>query len=358
MFTNDNDQFNSIDPDINLDINNANRCRYFTIDEFNSNFNNDVGSYLLLNQNIQSFKAKQSVLEAFLDSISLPFHTIVLTETWNEKKYLNLCKIDNFSVVHTYRDLPDRTTRGTVGGGVSVFTNSSMYGIQKVELLSKCNMTIETCVARIYRKDDISMEHFIVGVYRPHTDTADNFTDALQEILTNNLLQNKTVIIAGDININILDLNDNHANHYLCMLSSLNYIQTINKATRFPYGASTVYNPSCLDHISINKVMQYIAPVYFAEISDHCGTALYCKIDSIPPPNNKKHKLSFRLINDQNITNFEAILSQTNWNFLLNFTDVNEQFLVFQDYINSIYQDYFPLKTKYITDKQEKSKPG
>ena len=146
------DRFNHIDPDGNFDTG-SNRCNYYTIDQLNLSFNNDDGTYLLLNQNVQSFHAKQSLLEAFLESISLPFHSIVLTETWNQQKYLNLCMIENFSAVHTYRDLPNRNdnARGGLGGGVSVFTNSSIYDITKIDTLSICNSTIETCVARIYR---------------------------------------------------------------------------------------------------------------------------------------------------------------------------------------------------------------
>ena len=355
MFTSIDDQFDHIDPDSNLDIN-PDRCKYYTIDEFNSHFNNDAKGYLLLNQNIQSFNAKQPLLEAFLESVSIPFHTIVLTETWNQSKYLNLCQIDNFSAVHTYRDLPNRNTRGGPGGGVSIFANSSIYEMNKIDTLSVCNTAIETCVARIHRKDNTSIHHFIVGVYRPFTDTHENFTQALQEILSNPILNNKTVILAGDMNINLLDRNNIHVNQYLCMLNSLNFIQTINKATRFPNGGNSVYNPSCLDHIFINKFSQYTAPIYFADISDHCGVALYLEIDDAPPPINTKHRISFRLVNDENITNFENIISHTNWNFLANFNDVNEQFAAFQNYVNSAYRNCFPLKTKLISNKR-KNKP-
>ena len=243
MFAAADDQFERIDPDRNLDIN-SNQCTYYTIDDFNSKFSNDTGKYLLLNQNIQSFKSKQPLLEAFLESITPSFHAIVLTETWNEKKFLNLCKLDDFNAVHTYREFPDRVAQGTVGGGVSVFCNSSIYDLQKIETLSVCNMTIETCVARIFKKDNIRSEHFIVGVYRPHTDSVDNFVHALQNILSDNILANKTVVLAGDMNINLLDLNNIHVNQYLCMLNSLNYIKTIDKATRFPCGNNPIYNPS------------------------------------------------------------------------------------------------------------------
>ena len=93
------DQFNHIDPDLNLN-NSPDRCQYYSIEGFNSHFNDDAGTYLLLNQNLQSYNAKQHLLEAFLDAITLPFHTLVLSETWNQKKYIQQCKIDNFEGVH------------------------------------------------------------------------------------------------------------------------------------------------------------------------------------------------------------------------------------------------------------------
>ena len=84
--------FDNIDPDSNLNIN-VNACKYFTIDQFNHSFSNDTSNYLLINQNIQSFDAKQAVFEAFLDSLNVPLHTIVLTETWNDSNSLQFCKI-------------------------------------------------------------------------------------------------------------------------------------------------------------------------------------------------------------------------------------------------------------------------
>ena len=69
----------------------------------------------------------------------------------------------------------------------------------------------------------MSTEHIVVGVYRPHTDNEENFINDLSEILLNALLNNKTVILAGDMNINLLDTNDSSVNQYNCMLNSLNY---------------------------------------------------------------------------------------------------------------------------------------
>ena len=103
-----NDNFMHIDPDGNLNLN-IDSCKYYTINEFNSGFNNDKNNYFLLNQNIQSFHAKQAIFEAFLDSLLVPMNTMVITETWNDINTSKLCKIDNFDVVHTHRDTPRKS---------------------------------------------------------------------------------------------------------------------------------------------------------------------------------------------------------------------------------------------------------
>ena len=140
------------------------------------------------------------------------------------------------------------------------------------------------------------------------------------------------------------------------MLRSLNFIQIINKATRFPNGSQLTYNSSCLDHIFINKFLQFTGIVFLADISDHCGSALCLKLFNNPPKQNLKQKITFRLINEQNTSNFEAKIRQTDWNFLYNIYDVNEQFSAFQNFVNSTYRDCFPLKTKYISYNR-KNKP-
>ena len=337
----DENHLNNIDPDTNLNLN-ANACRYFTIEQFNLSFSSDTGKYFLLNQNVQSFNAKQAVFEAFIDSLNAPLHTIVLTETWNDSKSLQLCKIENFEAIHTYRNTPHR------GGGVTIFANSSLYNINKINELSYCNESIETCVAHISRIDNKDNAHIIIGVYRPCHANDNNFIDMLQGILSNELLHNKTIILAGDMNIDLLKHNDNYANHYLCMLKSLNFNQIINKATRFPSGPHS-FNPTCLDHIFINKFIQFTGPVFFADISDHCGSALFFKFYDIQLTVDPKKKITFRLINEQNLSNFEAKIAQTDWNHLMAINDVNEQFSAFQNHVNLTYCDCFPLKTKYIS---------
>ena len=192
----------------------------------------------------------------------------------------------------------------------------------------------------------------VCNVYRPRHDKDENFINSLHEILSSDLLRNSIIILAGDMNINLLKTNDNYVNQYLCMLKSLNFVQVINKATRFPCGLNSTYNPSCLDHIFINRFIQFTGPIFYVDISDHCSSALYFELNNSPPFFSNKHKISFRPLYEQNINSFEEKLSQTDWTFISAIDDVNEQYNSFQIYINSLYCECFPLKTKLISSKR------
>ena len=192
-----------------------------------------------------------------------------------------------------------------------------------------------------------------MGLYRPRHDDDELLLGALHEILSSNLLHNKTIILTGDMNINLLEHHDNYVKQYISMLKSLNFVQVITKATRFPNGAYSTYNPSCLDHIFINKFTETTGPIFFADISDHCPTSLVFKIENKPQFSDAKQKITFRLDNETNQSNFETKLLQTDWNFLAEINDVDQQFVAFQNYINSTYCDCFPLKTKYISNKRK-----
>ena len=47
-------------------------------------------------------------------------------------------------------------------------------------------------------------------------------------------------------------------------------------------------------------------------------------------------------------------MTQTDWGFVANIDDIDRQFSVFQEYVNSKYCDCFPLKIKYVTDKRKR----
>ena len=95
---------------------------------------------------------------------------------------------------------------------MSVFYDSKFNG-EKLDELSICSITIETCVCRVYFDGGYFV---ILGVYRPHSDSVLNFTLALESILNNPILKNASmVLLAGDMNVNISDTERIPTENYL-----------------------------------------------------------------------------------------------------------------------------------------------
>ena len=346
--------FGHIDPEANLFIS-ADTCKYYTVDDYTSSFS-DPNQYSLLNQNMQSFHAKKDQFEAFMAAVNQSFHSIVLTETWNKSNNLTLCNLEGYDSVHTYRTLPC-PSRGGPGGGISVFAKSALYKLKKIDELSLCNPTIETCVAQLFHKElKDTVGHFIVGVYRPHTDSIENFTDSLQQILAHAILQNKTIILTGDFNINITGTRNTPIQNYLSLLNSLNFIPVVTKPTRFPSDNRSSHLPTTLDHIFINKIVQFNSAIFDYDLSDHCGTTLNCYLYGLQTnATENRHKITFRPYSENNFARLEHELLTTDWNIVLQSEEANDQFEAFFNHINRAYQKCFPRKTKFIGDKRFKN---
>ena len=82
---------------------------------------------------------------------------------------------------------------------MSVFCSNSFISNDIYEL-SICNATIEIYAIRV----TVNKEHIvIIGIFRLHTDSIENFTIYLQSFLNIYSIQNaKFGLLAGDMNIN------------------------------------------------------------------------------------------------------------------------------------------------------------
>ena len=343
-----------LDPDENL-ISNGSDCRHSTISEYNSCYIDCGDDFSLLNINLQSFHAKKSKFEGFLAAVHDNFDVLVLTETWNCHDNVNLCNMNNYNGVHTYRSSPV-PSHGGIGGGVSVFVDSTKYNVTKIDNLSVCSSTIETCTTKILPLNRSNNDEFIViAVYRPHTDSIENFIDALHNILTNNVLHNKTIFIAGDMNIDLTNYDSSFSVEYLNMLHSLNYFPAITKPTRFP--TDNTHRSSTIDHIFVNTIMPFNSVIFkYDNVSDHCATVI--RIESFLPQNVAnimKKTFSFRPYSDANLTKLENKLIATDWGIIFSSDDVNTQFNDFQTYLSHSYCSCFPLKTKTVGEKRKKN---
>ena len=207
-----------------------------------------------------------------------------------------------------------------------------------------CNDTIESCVVQIEYCGD---RYIILAVYRPHTDSIENFNKTLYDMLHTDVLRGKAVILAGDMNVDLLKQNLPHISAFVDIMQSTTFLPAITKATRFPPAGSSVA-PSLLDHIWINMLCTFKGGIISIDNTDHCPAFV-----KIPIVSAKNHsiKLSFRIHQPNLIENFkrEIEILVNNINFSGNVSTDTANLL---DGLNAVYVKCFPIKVKHISLKR------
>ena len=340
--------FENIDPDTNLIGTTIELSNYFTIDDFNlscsnaTNLNPNNPELFLINQNIRSFNANGDKFVAFLQSLEIEPNFVILTETWNKPEHLELYRIANYDGVHTCRGR---------GGGVSIYIKSS-FKFELLEELSVCNGIIESCTVKV---DMNGSYMIIIGIYRPHGGSVENFISTLESFIDNPIVRSsKLVIITGDFNINLINENSPETQNLTTLMHSKHFLPAITKPTRFPSNSSTT-SPSSLDHVWINNLVPFSSGIILFDTTDHCPNFIKFNFP-IPSCPKESINISFRLYTELAEQKLIRKLRETNWDSIFLNDDVNSNFIKFETVLNQYYCELFPVKTKTISSKRH-SKP-
>ena len=217
--------FENLDPDSNYfddlfpSLELGTQSNYFTLSEFSSLCTQSPNSKTILSYNIRSFNRNSDTFLASFDQISLP-SVLILTETWFKPGTAQ--NIPGYTAYHTFR-VDGRS------GGVSVFVNDSISSYC-IEELCISNSNIEICSVEVGIG---GASWCLLGIYRPHSGTTENFMNQLNQIFHHNKLRNKKCIVIGDINIDLLKTNS-AVDEFLAGMRSCHYVPIISKPTRFP----------------------------------------------------------------------------------------------------------------------------
>ena len=153
---------------------------------------------------------------------------------------------------------------------------------------------------------------YVVAMYRPHIKPIMDFSADLTILLQNDMLANKEIVLAGDLNIDLLKQDDSSMTDFVTSLQSLSFFPVITKPTRFPSG-NQKGNPSILDHIWCNNLSHFSSGILFCDVTDHCP--LFYRFVRPIGNNSNKIKLSFRSHNPGNTNKFIEMLSLKEWSF-------------------------------------------
>ena len=141
-----------------------------------------------------------------------------------------------------------------------------MIYVHHIRLFSFSNQTIEICTVEIKLNASIFI---LIGIYRPHSDTVQNFTSCLNDFLNTPEFSNRTIIIFGDINICLLRGDPSNI-EFSNMLYSNHFMPLITQPTRFSPISTEI--PSLLDHIWINNFVSHECGIVDLDLTDHLPT--------------------------------------------------------------------------------------
>ena len=343
------DQFHdSIDPDINYfnslyenDIG-SNPSNYVSISDYNLNCENNPDKFRIMSYNIRSFSANsESFFAMFTSNRSYP-DILNLNETWFKE---NSCrKINGYSDYHVTRPINQRS------GGVSIYVKST-YESSGIPELSYVNEDIEICTVKTILD---SISYYFLGIYRPHSGTTENFIENLNFLLSSNLLRNKTCVILGDLNLNLL-LDNPQIDSFSRAMFSYHYLPLVSKPTRF----SAISNqlPSLIDQFWVNSPrLLTTCSILLNDFTDHLPILFEIqKNNQSCRSTNETIRIQFRCKNAENKLKFETELGNFDWSTIRQ-NDPDSYLEIFLETLDEIYCRCFPLKTKFIS-KMKYQKP-
>lgn len=185
----------------------------------------------IIHFNIRSIKKNYDDLVAFLESTTVEFGMIILSET-NIVHDLDSFGIDGFDIF--YNDSQQNKCDGTIALVKSVLLPSfEIVQVRKTKFLRT-----------VLTKNNVQIG--VTAVYRLPSLNADEFVIDLQTLLEEHIVKNPLEVFCGDININLMDEGNETTCNYLNCLNGLGYVSMINSTTR-----QDRLSRSCIDHFFV-----------------------------------------------------------------------------------------------------------
>lgn len=259
-----------------------------------------VNDILIIHVNIRSINKHWDELNAILSKVIDKISCIVLSETHTKKGDEKKYNIPGF-----YQIASSRVNRE--GGGIMMFIKE--YN-NKITLVDRHIATTYEYVNVIFNGI------YIIGIYRPPDSNKLNF---INEIEINILEKNyDKLVFCGDININMLNVNDYTVIQYETKMGEYGLTNQINLITREEITNQKVV-ASCLDHFftKLPKISSESA-VIKSKISDHYPIGLILFNIDKPELLNCKNNTAI----DYNKLKKE--LSKIKWEYIQNLKDPAE----------------------------------
>ena len=224
-----------------------------------------LGNYLkIFHNNICSLQGNFDKLDSFLDNLLFSFAIMSLSETWNSKSKTYIFDAGDVSGYQKYIG----QTGTTLKSGCGMYISNKINFVPRPDLSTHIynnNNEFETLWIEVVNENK---KNILIGTFYRHPSRKDkSFIDYLEKNLTTIRSEDKTTIITGDFNYDLLKYGNDTATESFFDLFLDNCFQPlIFCPTRIVEKAK----PSLLDNIFINnRETNVISGNTINEISDY-----------------------------------------------------------------------------------------
>ena len=308
-------------------------CQYYDEDEFIKKNRKSDECLNIFALNIRSLPKHGGELLYFLKDLNTKFDVIVLTEIGSK----------NISVVEKL--LPDYNFHYILPaknkcGGVGIYTCNSLTNVIvkddiKFAISCECvkceieSLFIECC----YR----GTSYIVGGIYRHPNGNVSHFISDLEAVL-NHIDNDKTTVLVGDMNIDIIKFSNEDVVSYVTTLMSYGYLPYITLPSRI-----TDFSMTCIDHIFVRlnrreKVLNILSGLFYCDISDHLPSFVSIKHNNTC---RKDERPITRLFGEKNMANFVRGMETENWNEI--YINGGDYYTKFITIVLRIFQQSFPV---------------
>jgi hypothetical protein len=175
------------------------------------------------------------------------------------------------------------------------------------------------------------------------------FFELLGNILNYLLKPSVTLLICGDLNINLL-VYSSEATKLLTLMKSYNLQEIGSYPTRITHCTESLLDVTFVDTTMFTKIKSI--PL-ISSLSDH-NAQITCLYQTNTPKQKVIQKKKIRILNNDTICYFQELLMNETWEQIYNSPNVNEAFNKFQEILIRYYEASFPIS--YVKNRVEQNK--
>lgn len=257
------------------------------------------------------------------------YDIIAVTETW-----MTDALSSDIVGMNGYKFIRKDRGKGSRGGGVAFYVKNHI-NFKMVTLDVENTDTIENLWIEI----SIGKFSLMLGViYRVPNFSLNQSINIFDEMLSHISASNQYVIVLGDMNINMFNLD----NYVSACFDSYGFIQIIKDATRITHQSVTLLDPI---FVSNNITVNNSGTVNADLISDH--HLVFCNI-KVPPFKIKQKIVDFRDFKNFNEDMFFIDLNNIRWDEVFYIPDLDQKIEFLTNNILKLFDTHAPLRTVRI----------